>query len=190
MRFSQSELPTQHGNFSIYCFPSNHDPCKEHLVLYKESGLANCPLVRIHSECLTGDVFASSRCDCGQQLAISMNMIAQEGGLVVYLRQEGRGIGLFDKIKAYALQDEGLDTVDANLSIGREADERDYSEAVSILNHFEFTQIRLITNNPEKIRFLENHGIKVQERVPCVIDKNSHNSLYLDAKKMRMQHLL
>ncbi|CAN0541329.1 unnamed protein product, partial [Scytosiphon promiscuus] len=147
-------------------------------------------LVRLHSECLTGDVFGSLRCDCGEQLDRSLQLIAEEGqGAVIYLRQEGRGIGLQQKIHAYNLQDAGHDTVDANLLLGHQADERDYTVAVRILEDLGISSVRLITNNPVKISALEDAGIRVSDRVELDSFENSENSRYLTTKVQRMNHL-
>lgn len=148
-------------------------------------------LLRMHSECLTGDVFSSSRCDCGPQLAKSMEIILEEGkGLLIYLQQEGRGIGLSNKIKAYELQDGGLDTVDANTELGFEPDSRSYNSAIQIIRSLGLTSLRLITNNPEKVEAVQKAGIKVQERIPVEVEPNAHNVEYLKTKKLKMGHLL
>jgi 3,4-dihydroxy 2-butanone 4-phosphate synthase/GTP cyclohydrolase II len=148
-------------------------------------------LVRVHSECLTGDVFHSLRCDCGQQLESALAMIEREGsGVLLYLSQEGRGIGLLNKLKAYNLQDEGLDTVDANLAMGLPADLRDYGIGAQILVDLGLTSIRILTNNPKKIRGLEGYGLSVSEQVPIVHAANPHNEAYLRAKEERMGHIL
>jgi GTP cyclohydrolase II len=149
------------------------------------------PLIRLHSECLTGDVLGSLRCDCGQQLDAALELIAQApAGVLLYLPQEGRGIGLANKIRAYALQDEGLDTVDANLALGLPVDRRDYAAAANILHSLGLSQVRLLTNNPLKEAALERHGIHVAERVPLTIPPNSVNQHYLRTKADRMGHLL
>ena len=148
-------------------------------------------LVRIHSECFTGDVLGSRRCDCGEQLHLAMERIAAEGrGVVVYLRQEGRGIGLLDKLKAYNLQDQGYDTVEANLILGHQADEREYDVGVAILRDLGVQSVRLLTNNPEKIEALERLGMPVVERVPVVASVHEENRRYLETKARRMRHLL
>ncbi len=148
-------------------------------------------LVRVHSECLTGDVFGSLRCDCGEQLHAAMAQIEKEGqGLVLYMRQEGRGIGLLNKLKAYQLQDQGLDTVEANEKLGFPADLRDYGIGAQILVDLGIKEIRLLTNNPKKIVGLEGYGLKVVERVPIEIPANSVNAQYLDAKRLKMGHFL
>lgn len=186
-----TRLPTQHGDFVLHCYQTNQDE-KEHLALVKGSVFEqeNVP-VRVHSECLTGDVFGSRRCDCGEQLSSAMQFIEREGcGIVLYLRQEGRGIGLFEKLKAYNLQDEGLDTVDANLALGHLADEREYDIAALILNTLNVRSIKLLTNNPAKILALQNLGINVVSRLPLEIAANNDNVDYLHTKVIKMAHLL
>jgi GTP cyclohydrolase II len=190
-RAGSTRIPTNHGEFQLV-FYSNSIDTKEHLAFYMGdlSGGENI-LVRMHSECFTGDVLGSLRCDCGEQLDRSLRMIAEHGqGVVVYLRQEGRGIGLLQKIHAYNLQDAGHDTVDANLILGHQADERDYTVAVRILENFDVKSVRLITNNPIKIRALELAGIKVNERVELDDFANPENSRYLLTKAERMNHML
>lgn len=147
-------------------------------------------IVRMHSECMTGDVFHSLRCDCGEQLQRSMKIIAREGGILLYLRQEGRGIGLLNKIKAYALQDKGMDTVEANEHLGFVADERDYRIAGEILKDLGVSSIRLLTNNPYKIKELEQQGIKVAERIPLLVKATKLNQKYLNTKQEKLGHLL
>jgi len=148
-------------------------------------------LVRVHSECLTGDLFGSKRCDCGDQLHHAMSMVAKEGkGVIVYMRQEGRGIGLVNKIKAYALQEEGKDTVEANIALGFKPDLRDYGIGAQILADLGVHKMRLMTNNPKKIVGLEGYGIKVVQRVPIEIDPNENNIHYMKTKKKKMGHLL
>jgi 3,4-dihydroxy 2-butanone 4-phosphate synthase/GTP cyclohydrolase II len=186
-----ARIPTDDAEFHLYLFHNNHDD-KEHLavVLGEVSGKSDV-LVRLHSECFTGDVLGSRRCDCGEQLHFAMQQIAAEGGgVLVYLRQEGRGIGLLDKLRAYNLQDEGYDTVEANLLLGHQADERDYTVAAHILDDLGVQSVRLLTNNPLKIDTLRELGISVAERVPVeptVYDENAH---YLFTKVTRMNHML
>jgi len=179
-----ANLPTKYGNFKIQSFKENN---KEHLVIFTEN-LPPIPLVRIHSECLTGDVLGSLKCDCGEQLEYALKEINKKGGIVIYLRQEGRGIGLFNKVNAYALQDKGLDTVEANHQLGFEADLRDFSIVEKILNHFNIKKITLLTNNPRKIFSLKN--IEVIKRIPIKIPPNPHNEKYLKTKKEKLGHLL
>ena len=152
---------------------------------------ADAPLVRVHSECLTGDAFGSHRCDCGEQLDESLDLVAQHGGVVVYVRgHEGRGIGLWEKIRAYGLQEQGADTVDANLQLGHPEDARDYRAAAAILTDMGLTRVRLLTNNPAKINALRAHGIDVVDRVPLEATARPQNAHYLATKRARMQHLL
>ncbi len=183
---SKAVLPTKHGNFSIYAFKEND---KEHVALVKGGTNNKQVNVRIHSKCITGDALGSLRCDCGEQLNASMGCIGGKGGVLIYLDQEGRGIGLVNKIKAYALQDNGLDTYEANKFLGFGDDERDYVTVLEILKSLGINDIRLFTNNPAKIKFLESNGIKV-ERVPLVTKPNKYNSAYLATKKLKASHLL
>ena len=182
-------LPTKFGEFRIRAF---HDPDnnKEHALLYLEDP-TKTPLVRVHSECLTGDAFGSLRCDCGPQLEASMKEIQEHGsGAIVYLKQEGRGIGLYAKMQAYALQDQGLDTLDANLQLGLPADARTYEMAAKMLKSIGYDELFLMTNNPEKRLQLIENGIDVKERVPILIVPSEHNLSYLRTKASRMGHLL
>lgn len=151
---------------------------------------SSAPLVRIHSQCLTGDVFGSLRCDCRQQLEMALAMIAERGaGILIYEQQEGRGIGLMAKLRAYELQDEGLDTVEANEKLGFKADHREFALPAEILRHMGVTQVRLLSNNPDKVAALERAGIKVVERVPCEVDASSYAQEYLKTKKEKLGHL-
>lgn len=188
---ASARIPTEYGDFQL-CYYTNTQDKKEHLAFYM-GNLADTEdvLVRVHSECFTGDVLGSLRCDCGEQLNRALALVASEGlGVVIYLRQEGRGIGLLQKLRAYNLQDQGYDTVDANLMLGHEADERDYSLAARILEDLKVKAVRLITNNPSKISALEAEGIKVTSRVIQNIAVNSENENYLHTKAKRMDHLL
>ena len=190
-RMASARIPTKYGDFQL-CYYTNTQDKKEHLAFYM-GNLADAEdvLVRVHSECFTGDVLGSLRCDCGEQLNRALALVASEGlGVVIYLRQEGRGIGLLQKLRAYNLQDQGYDTVDANLMLGHEADERDYSLAARILEDLKVKAVRLITNNPSKISALEAEGIKVTSRVIQNIAVNSENENYLHTKAKRMDHLL
>ena len=187
---SDAFLPTESGNFRIAVTPDERG--MEHALLYVEgfSKTVN-PLVRIHSECLTGDAFHSLKCDCGAQLKKSMELIQKEGaGAIVYLRQEGRGIGLESKIQAYALQDRGYDTLDANLALGLPADARDYEIAATMLKKKNVTSVRLMTNNPLKVKGLRDNGITVSDRVSHISGLCESNRDYLNTKKARMGHLL
>jgi GTP cyclohydrolase II len=177
-------LPTRHGTFRIQAFKEG---CREHLALFTDP-LPEIPLVRVHSECLTGDALGSVKCDCGEQLEASLERIAAEGGMLIYHRQEGRNIGLLNKVNAYALQDQGLDTVAANHQLGFAADERTYEIVETILEHFGIRRMRLLTNNPKKIESLSH--VEIVERVPLKIAPNPHNENYLRVKKEQMGHLL
>jgi GTP cyclohydrolase II len=187
---SDAFLPTESGNFRIAVTPD--DRGMEHALLYVEGFSKSVnPLVRIHSECLTGDAFHSLKCDCGAQLKKSMELIQKEGsGAIVYLRQEGRGIGLESKIQAYALQDRGYDTLDANLALGLPADARDYEIAATMLKKKNVTSVRLMTNNPLKVKGLRDNGITVSDRVSHISGLCESNRDYLNTKKARMGHLL
>lgn len=184
-------IPLQNkGVFNMTVFENELDS-SEHFALVKPPLFGNqVPLVRIHSECITGDVFGSCKCDCGKQLEHSLDLIAEEGGVLIYLRQEGRGIGLANKLKAYALQEQGLDTVEANLQLGLPADDRNYAIAYQILKHFGIEALRLLTNNPLKIEAIERYGITVTERIPLEITPTSENRGYLKTKKNKLGHLL
>ena len=188
-RKESATLPTGYGDFKAYvyeCYDKLH-----HVALVKGTiDSSKDILVRVHSECLTGDVFHSKRCDCGQQLDKALKMIAKENGVLIYLRQEGRGIGLLNKIKAYRLQDQGMDTVEANEKLGFKADLRDYNLAVKILAKLGVKKIRLITNNPRKIQGMEKYGIEIVERIPLRIKPNTTNRKYLEAKRLKLGHYL
>ncbi|WP_115707192.1 bifunctional 3,4-dihydroxy-2-butanone-4-phosphate synthase/GTP cyclohydrolase II [Legionella sainthelensi] len=188
---ASTRIPLQNkGDFKMTVFANELDQ-SEHFALVKAPVSANrVPLVRIHSECITGDIFGSCKCDCGKQLDQSLSMIAEEGGILIYLRQEGRGIGLANKLKAYALQEQGLDTVDANHQLGLPVDSRDYAIAYQVLKYFGIDAIRLLTNNPSKIAAVDRYGIKVTERVPLEIEPTKESHRYLKTKKERMGHLL
>ena len=187
----KAAFPSRFGKFTIHAFAD--ETHEGHIALVsekynkeKEAGV----LVRIHSKCLTGDTFGSLRCDCRNQLEIALGLLSKEGGILIYLDQEGRGIGLMNKIRAYALQDKGLDTVEANLHLGFKKDLREYSAAAEILKYFKVSSVRLLTNNAQKIKSLKKCGIGVVERIPLVIKANGHNSRYLQAKKEKLNHLL
>ncbi|MBK7343303.1 MAG: GTP cyclohydrolase II [Saprospiraceae bacterium] len=184
-------IPTRWGNFKMIAYADHDSEKMPHLAMVHEDFSLEQPvLVRIHSEGRTGDVWGSRRCDCGEQLDKAMEIAALHGGVVVYLRQEGRGIGIINKIKAYRLQDAGLNTIDANIHLGFEADERSYETAVMILKDLGISRIRLLTNNPEKIDALTIQGIEVIERIPLIIQPQSGNAGYLRAKQDHMGHML
>ncbi len=190
-RMVSARIPTDQAEFQLHLYHNNQDD-KEHLALAlgKIDG-EHRVLVRVHSECFTGDVLGSRRCDCGEQLHAALLEIASEGqGVLIYLRQEGRGIGLLDKLRAYNLQDLGYDTVDANLQLGHQADERDYSVAARILGDLGVNSVRLLTNNPSKIDRLRELGVEVVERVPVEPTIYAENASYLLTKVTRMNHLL
>ena len=199
---TQAQLPTAHGVFDIHVFEDTDanalddlgNPKSEHVML--TVGLPNAnkdvvPLIRIHSECLTGDAFSSLKCDCGPQLNATMQMIQAHGcGAILYLRQEGRGIGLTNKIRAYALQEHGHDTLDANLMLGLPADARTYEMCLPMLSHVGIKRVKILTNNPNKISYLTDLGIEVVERVPLLVGLNEYNEGYLQTKKERMGHMI
>ncbi|WP_104750232.1 GTP cyclohydrolase II [Helicobacter cynogastricus] len=187
---SQAELPTKFGEFRIQSFREQREGQSfDHLVVFT-AHLESPPLVRLHSECLTGDVFGSQKCDCGEELAMSLQRIYAhpQGGMLLYLRQEGRGIGLFNKINAYALQDQGYDTIEANRAIGFRDDERDYGVVQEIFKYYNIEEICLLTNNPQKVEALSAF-VKV-ERHSIIVPSNCHNAQYLETKKNKMGHLL
>jgi GTP cyclohydrolase II len=183
-----SRLPSRCGRFTIDAFESGREE-QPHLAIWN-SGVRNAVVnVRIHSECITGDVFGSTRCDCGEQLSASSKFINENGGVLIYLRQEGRGIGLVNKLKAYNLQDEGFDTIAANHQLGFATDLRSYEAAIAILKHFGIERINLMTNNPEKLESFTNTGIQVIERIPVVISPVADNERYLLTKRDGMGHM-
>ncbi|MCB0519057.1 MAG: GTP cyclohydrolase II [Lewinellaceae bacterium] len=187
----EAHLPTGWGNFNILAYADSADDLTPHVVLAHENFDPSRPvLVRIHSECMTGDVFHSLRCDCGEQLARALEMAAEQKGIVIYLRQEGRGIGLINKLKAYNLQDKGLNTADANTHLGFEVDARQYHLAVEILEDMGIRRIHLLTNNPLKIEAIENSSIEIASRVPLIIEPKKENHSYLKTKRELMGHLL
>lgn len=185
---AKSDIITEYGKFEISVV--KHPLSNDGDIVVLRKGQGEIPLVRIHSECMTGDVFHSEMCDCCKQLHKSLEMIsASNYGLLIYMRQEGRGIGLFEKIKAYDLQRRGYDTVDANLKLGFEPDSRKYDAAADILRAFGVEKIRLITNNPDKLQQMSSLGITIVERIPCIIMSGKYNKIYMDTKKTRMGHL-
>jgi len=180
-------LPTKHGTFNIQAFKDALG--KEHLALFtKNLQEIDAPIVRVHSECLTGDALSSVKCDCGEQLTFAQELIAKKGGMIIYHRQEGRNIGLLNKVNAYALQDTGYDTVEANHQLGFRADERTYEIVEFILNHFGIKKLKLLTNNPAKIESLPD--IEIVERIPIQITPNPYNENYLKTKRDQLGHLL
>ena len=188
---AMADLPTRFGQFHIVAFENNRDG-KEHVAITKGDVISasNVP-VRLHSECLTGDVMGSLRCDCRDQLEAALKKIGgMEKGMVLYLRQEGRGIGLINKIRAYSLQDEGLDTVEANLALGFRDDERDYEIAAHMLKALKIESVQLMTNNPKKIDQLTRYGVKVNGRIPHIMKPNKHNRFYLETKAAKSGHMI
>ncbi len=186
----KTSLPTKHGDFDIILFSDDNEDLRPHFALvHKEISIGDIVPVRIHSECLTGDILGSLRCDCGEQLDQSLKLLNREKGILLYLRQEGRGIGLINKMHAYNLQDQGLNTVDANLHLGFEADARHYEIAIEMLVDLNVKRIRLITNNPEKITSIENSSIELVDRIPLIIEPHDQNKDYLSVKKEQMGHL-
>jgi GTP cyclohydrolase II len=192
---ASADFPSRWGKFRIYGFrgESGSDGTKrveEAVALVMGDVKSHPPLVRVHSQCLTGDVFHSLRCDCRQQLELSLSMITDEGaGVLIYEQQEGRGIGLMAKLQAYELQDQGLDTVEANERLGFKADHRDFTLPAEILKALGIREVRLLSNNPDKVEALENAGVRVVERVPCEVDASPHAQEYLKTKKEKLGHL-
>ena len=189
--YASAKMPTRYGDFKISTFVNKIT--KNHHIVLTKGDIENGEdiLCRIHSECLTGDALGSKRCDCGEQYDFAMRKISEEGsGIMVYMRQEGRGIGLVNKLRAYQLQDTGLDTVDANLVLGFKEDMREYYEAYQMLKNLGIKSVRLMTNNPEKIKHLTNYGLKINERIPIQIEASEYDAFYLETKKNKMGHLL
>ncbi|MDZ4246706.1 MAG: GTP cyclohydrolase II, partial [Dehalococcoidia bacterium] len=190
-RVAEAKLPTRFGDFTALAYKSSIDP-DEHVALILGDIKGDEPvLVRVHSECLTGDVFKSLRCDCGEQINLAMESISREGrGVFLYMRQEGRGIGIHNKLRAYSLQDQGMDTVEANECLGFAPDLRDYGIGAQILGDIGLRSIRLLTNNPKKVVGLAGYGIKVVETVPILVKPNPHNINYLETKRKKLGHLI
>ncbi|MBU0925295.1 GTP cyclohydrolase II [bacterium] len=183
-----ANLPTKYGKFKIKAYKDGN---QEHLaIMSQDFETLDAPYVRIHSECLTGDTLGSLKCDCQNQLDLSLKFIALEGGLVIYHRQEGRNIGLVNKVNAYALQDQGRNTIQANLELGFKEDERDYSIVGHIFNDLGVKKLKLITNNPKKIQYVESLGVEIIERIPAITKSNKYNEAYLSTKKEKMGHML
>ena len=183
-----ANLPTKYGNFRIKAYKDDN---QEHLAIMSlDFETLEAPFVRIHSECLTGDTLGSLKCDCQNQLELSLKFIAKNGGLVIYHRQEGRNIGLVNKVNAYALQDKGRNTIEANIELGFKEDERDYRVVGYIFENLGIKKLKLITNNPAKLKYVESLGVKIVERIPAIIKSNKYNELYLSTKKEKMGHLI
>lgn len=190
-RVAEAKLPTKFGEFTAIAYKSDVDPAEHLALIMGDIATPEPVLVRVHSECATGDIFGSLRCDCGEQLDMALKMIAANGrGVLVYLRQEGRGIGFHNKIRAYALQDQGMDTVEANISLGFAPDLRDYGVGAQILTDLGIKELRLLTNNPKKVISVEGYGLKVVQTVPIIVPPNPHNRRYLETKQTKMGHKL
>lgn len=188
---AEANVPTEYGMFRMIAFADSPDNWMPEMALIAENTDFSKPVnVRFHSECITGEVFHSKKCECGQQLEAAMKYVQEKGGVIVYLRQEGRNIGIINKLKAYALQEKGLDTVQANLELGLPADDRSFSGAIEILNYLGIKEINLLTNNPEKLKHVENSGIKLIKRIPLEIKPTPESSDYLKVKKDYFGHLL
>lgn len=182
-----ANLPTRYGHFKVRVYKEG---VQEHLAIFTENfENQEAPLVRIHSECLTGDTLGSIKCDCNNQLHKALQLISEQGGLVIYHRQEGRNIGLLNKINAYALQDQGRNTIEANVELGFAPDQRTYDVVEEVFKDFGLTTIRLLTNNPAKVSVVENLDVTILERIPVIIDPNPHNENYLKVKKEQMGHI-
>jgi GTP cyclohydrolase II len=192
LKIAEADFPTRFGHFRIHGYEGHTASGVEEAVALTMGDIhSSPPLVRVHSQCLTGDVFHSLRCDCRAQLELALYMVGEEGrGIILYEQQEGRGIGLMNKLRAYQLQDGGADTVEANEQLGFKADLRIYGMPGAILKHLGVNQVRLLSNNPEKIRALEKAGVEVVERVPCIVEPMASTEVYLKTKKEKMGHLL
>lgn len=186
---AEADIPTALGTFRLIAFSEREEDYAPHLAIIKPWKEGEAVNVRLHSECLTGDILGSLRCDCGEQLHMALAYIAKHSGVVIYLRQEGRGIGLVNKLRSYRLQDRGLNTVEANVHLGFEPDERSYEIAVQILKGLGIDEINFLTNNPDKIKALEDAGVKLKERIPIEVKAGEENKGYLEAKQKLMGHL-
>lgn len=188
---AEANVPTDHGNFRMIAFSEESSDWMPHMAIIAEHTDFSKPInVRFHSECITGEVFHSQKCECGQQLDAAMKYTQENGGIIVYLRQEGRNIGIINKLKAYSLQEKGFDTVEANLKLGLPADDRNFSVAIDILNILNVKNINLLTNNPEKVKFVEQSNINLNSRIPLQIPANDSSRGYLQTKKDYFGHLL
>lgn len=188
---AEANVPTEHGTFRMIAFAENAQDWMPHMAIVAENTDFTQPVnVRFHSECITGEVFHSQKCECGQQLNAAMKYMHENGGIVIYLRQEGRNIGIINKLRAYSLQEKGLDTVQANLELGLPADDRNFGVAIDILNNLGIKKINLLTNNPEKVRFVEESNIELNSRIPLQIPANENSRGYLQTKKDFFGHLL
>ncbi len=188
---AESRVPTEFGYFRIIAFSEFDTDWMPHMALVAEGTDFSKPInVRFHSECMTGEIFHSKKCECGQQLDYAMRYVQKNGGIIIYLRQEGRNIGIINKLRAYALQEGGLDTVQANLQLGLPADDRDFSVAIEILKFLDVKEVNLLTNNPDKIKYVEQSGIKLNSRIPLQIDATDESRDYLRVKKTYFGHLL
>jgi len=182
---AEANVPTEHGNFRMIAFSEDENDWMPHMAVIAENTDFSQPVnVRFHSECITGEVFHSKKCECGQQLDAAMKYMHENGGLIIYLRQEGRNIGIINKLKAYSLQEKGFDTVQANLELGLPADDRNFGIAIEILNQLKIENINLLTNNPEKVKFVKDSNINLNSRVPLQIPANENSKEYLQTKKI------
>lgn len=188
---AEANIPTEYGTFKMMAFSISNSDWMPHFALIAENtDLSQTVNVRIHSECITGEVFHSKKCECGEQLSAAMQYTQEKGGVIIYLRQEGRNIGIINKLKAYALQEKGFDTVQANLELNLPADDRNFDIAINILDFLNVKEINLITNNPDKLKYVENSAIKLNSRIPLEIPSNETNEGYLKTKKDYFGHLL
>ncbi|MBM7417661.1 MULTISPECIES: GTP cyclohydrolase II [Chryseobacterium] len=188
---AEANVPTEHGNFRMIAFSEDENDWMPHMAVIAENTDFSQPVnVRFHSECITGEVFHSKKCECGQQLDAAMKYMHENGGLIIYLRQEGRNIGIINKLKAYSLQEKGFDTVQANLELGLPADDRNFGIAIEILNQLKIGNINLLTNNPEKVKFVKESNINLNSRVPLQIPANENSKEYLQTKKDFFGHFL